>query len=272
MELAGIGAAVIFGIVFGSFLNVCVDRLPANESLTSPPSHCPSCRRRLSFLDLIPVISFIWLKGRCRYCGSAIPARVFAVEVITGMLFGYLYWRYGWSLHLALAALYCSLFVVIAFIDLEHSLILNKIVFPAAAVVLAIGLFVPPASLVYANAPAPAAVTQTLAHNSVLQAITGGLTGFAIFFAIALASRGGMGWGDVKMAGLIGLVTGYPLVFEALFISVFTGGLVAVALLLFKQKGRKDAIPFGPFMSFGVIATLLWGGGLLDWYMQLLHI
>ena len=134
--------AVLFtlvGIAVGSFLNVCIDRLPLRKSLVSPPSHCDSCQRKLGLIDLIPIISYLILAGKCRYCGARIPIRVFLVEFFTGALFLLAYWQYGLSAQFGITAFWCCVFMVIIFIDWEHKLILNIITYPAmiiAAVVL----------------------------------------------------------------------------------------------------------------------------------------
>jgi len=247
----------LFGMAIGSFLNVCIDRLPAGKSLLRPPSHCEACQHRLAPSDLIPVLSYLWLRRRCRYCQAPIPRRPFWVELGTGALFALAYWQFGLSAEFALAAFYGSLFIVLGVIDLEHWLILNKIVYPAAAVALIISIFLPQAAGSFL--PWPAAIS----------GITGGVFGFTFLLVPFLISRGGMGEGDVKMAGLIGLVTGFPLVLIALFLATLPGGLTAGVLLLLKIKKRKEAIPFGPFLSLGAIATLLWGNDLLNWYLGL---
>ena len=252
----------LFGIAVGSFLNLSIDRLPAGKSLVYPPSHCDACQHRLSLKELVPIFSYLWLRRRCRYCQALIPQRVFWVEVGSGFLFGFLYWHYGLSIELAVAAFYCCLFMVLGVIDLEHKLILNKITYPAAVVaviILAIDSFLPEAGLFSSLIFVP--------EPSILSGVIGGAIGFVLLLVFALVFRGGMGWGDVKMAGLIGLVTGFPLVFIALFLGIVLGGLVAGLLLLLKIKKRKEPIPFGPFLSLGTITTLLWGSAILNWYL-----
>jgi len=243
----------LLGTIVASFLNVVIDRLPAGESLISPGSHCPACQRRLAIIDLIPIVSYIWLRGRCRYCQATIPRRILWLEIGNGILFAYLFWHYGLSVDLIIATVYCCLFIVIAVIDLEHGLILNKIVFPAAVVALLVSIF--------------------LSRNGVVPGITqaaiGGGVGLVLFTLIVIVSRGGMGWGDVKLAALIGIINGTPLVFVALFVAVISGGLLAVFLLLLKARGRKQAIPFGPFLALGAMVALLWGSNLINWYLGL---
>jgi len=184
------------------------------------------------------------------------------VELGSGFLFAFLYSYYGLSIEFAVTAFYCCIFIVLGVIDLEHGLILNKITYPAAVVALIIlaldslfpgaGLF---GDLIYLPEP------------SILSGVIGGAVGFAFLLIPALISPGGMGWGDVKMAALIGLVTGFPLVLVALLMAVVLGGLIAALLLLFKIKKRKETVPFGPFLSLATIATLIWGSHILDWYL-----
>lgn len=267
MEVVWIIISALLGMAVGSFLNVCIDRLPSGESLLFPPSQCTSCHRRLAIKDLIPVFSYLWLRGRCRYCQASLPRRLLWVEIGTGILFAYLYWHYGLSAELAVVAFYCCLFFILMVIDLEHGLILNKVVYPSVAVALVISIFLPPSKVVYPDG-AVALLLSSLPELGIVQAAIGGGIGFFLFLLIVIISRGGMGWGDVKMAALIGIVTGY-LVFVALFLAVILGGLVAVVLLMFKLKKRKEGIPFAPYLSLGAMITLLFGKSILNWYLGL---
>ena len=256
----------LFGSAIGSFLNVCIDRLPLGKSLLYPPSHCDACQHPLSPKDLIPVFSYLWLRRRCRYCQAPIPRRPFWVEVGSGLLFAFIYWHYGLSVEFAVIAFYGSLFIVLGVIDLEHKLILNKIVYPAAAVALIIDVFLPPPGIFDAYLPW---------LLGIVNGVIGGAIGFVFLAIIYLVSlriykQEGMGWGDVKMAALIGLVTGPLLVLFTLAMGAILGALVGVLLLLLKIKKRKEAIPFGPFLSLATMATLLWGSDILNWYLGLL--
>lgn len=264
MELTLIVIFALFGTAIGSFLNVCIDRLPVGKSLLYPPSHCDTCQHRLSPKDLIPVFSYLWLRRRCRHCQAPIPWRPFWVEVGSGCLFAFIYWHYGLSLEFAVTAFYGSLFLVIGVIDLEHQLILNKIVYPAIVVALIIDVFLPPPGIFDFSLPWP--------WLGIVNGVIGGAAGFVFLFIPALIYKQGMGWGDVKMAGLIGLVTGSRLVLVALLMAVILGGLVGVTLLLLKIKKRKEAIPFGPFLSLATIATLLWGSDILNWYLGMFQL
>jgi len=257
----------LLGSAIGSFLNVCIDRLPVGKSLVYPPSHCDTCQHHLSPKDLIPVLSYLWLRRRCRYCQASIPRRLFWVEVGNGFLFAFIYWHYGLSAEFAVTAFYGSLFIVLGVIDLEHRLILNKIVYPAAVVALIIDAFLPPPGIFDVYLPWPWLL-------GIANGVIGGAIGFVFLlipFIISLPiyKQEGMGLGDVKMAILIGLVTGPLLVFVALLMGVILGGLVAGILLLLKIKKRKEAIPFGPFLSLATMATLLWGSDILNWYLVL---
>jgi len=268
MEAVFIVIFTLLGLVVASFLNVCIDRLPGGQSLLFPASHCASCHHRLAIKDLIPVFSYLWLRGRCRYCQAPIPRRILWVEIGTGLLFGYLYWHYGLSIELAVTAVYCCLFIVLMVIDLEHGVIPNKIVYPAIAVALLISVFLPPSRLIYPGGAVPILISDFLPQLGIVQAAIGAGIGLVLLLLIVLISRGGMGWGDVKMAILIGIVTGY-LILGALLMAIIIGGLVAGSLLLLKIKKRKESIPFGPFLSLATIITLLWGSNILNWYLGL---
>lgn len=249
----------LVGAMVGSFINVVADRIPAGKSIISPPSHCSECNYKIPATENIPIFSYLWLRGHCRHCGATIPPRLFWVELGTAILFAFLYWHYGLSWELALVTFYCCLFITLLLIDLEHNILPNKIVYPG----MLIALIIAGAGSIFGFEPS--AIAHRGFHLWILNAAIGGVIGFVLLLLPALLYRGGMGWGDVKLAGLIGLVTGFPLVLLAMFLAIVSGGLTAAVLLLLKLKGRKDAIPFGPFLSLAAIITLLWGGNLLNW-------
>ncbi|WP_242868875.1 prepilin peptidase [Desulfotomaculum copahuensis] len=235
------------GLAAGSFLNVCIHRLPRGESVVFPPSRCPHCGQRLAARDLVPLFSYLWLKGRCRYCGSGISPRYPLVEALTGVLFAVLYMRFGLNLLLFKYLFLTSVLIVLSFIDLEHYLIPDRIIIFALAGGVIINLF-----------------TRDLTFLSVLL----GLAAPAAFLLLlAVASRGGMGGGDIKLAAVTGLFLGWPLGLLAVFLGCLLGGLVGAVLLLSRIKGRKDAIPFGPFLACGAITTILGGQQILNWYL-----
>jgi len=252
----------ILGAAIGSFLNVCVDRLPAGKSLTSPPSHCDACQRRLNYLDLFPVFSYIILRGRCRYCGARIPLRVLWVELGCGLFTAFLFWNKGLTLEFAIIAFYSYIYITIALIDLRHQLILNKIVYPSLIAALIIAPF-----FIQGGNWQGGQLHFGDVDAGILNALIGAGVGFVFLLIPAIVSRGGMGLGDVKMAALIGLTTGFPGVLVAVLGGIILGGLTAIMLLVFRIKKRKEAIPFGPFLSLATIVTLIWGGDIFHWYM-----
>lgn len=254
----------LLGIAVGSFLNVCIDRLPARKSLVSPPSQCDACQHRLSPLDLVPVLSYLWLRGHCRYCHERIPLRTLLVEVVSGVLFFLAFWRFGLSAEFAITVFWSSVFLVIMFIDWEHKLILNRVTYPMAVVALII-------LAIDSLLPEPGILSNLdfLPETSILSGVIGGAIGFIFFLIVFLINPRGIGMGDIKLAGLIGLVAGFPLVIVALFIGIITGGLVAIALLALRIKGRKDVIPYGTFLALGPMVTLLWGNDILNWYFDI---
>ena len=212
MEIFFIFIFALLGLAVGSFLNVCIDRLPQNKSIAFPPSHCEACQHKLAARDLIPVFSYLRLRGRCRYCQASIPRKLFWVELATGVVFALLAWHYGLSPALGIMIFYACLFIVIFVIDLEHGLILNKVVYPSMVVALLLALL-------------PQHWLTQWVVTGIANAALGGAIGFGIFLLIAIISRGGMGWGDVKLAALIGLATGFPLVFVAIIMAAILGGI-----------------------------------------------
>jgi leader peptidase (prepilin peptidase)/N-methyltransferase len=248
----------VVGIAIGSFINVCIDRLPSRKSLVSPPSHCDSCQHRLGLLDNIPIFSYLFLRGRCRYCGARIPTRVFLVEFITGMLFLLAFWRYGLTAQFGVTAFWCCVFLVIIFIDWEHKLILDVITYPAmliAIVLLAVHTYVSGAVLL----PPQATLINGLISGAVL---------FAFFFLIVIIRPDAMGMGDAKLVALIGLVSGFPLVVFSMVIGIVLGGIVAIVLLATKKKGRKDVIAYGTFLGIGPIIALIFAPEIINWYLS----
>ncbi|MBI4215972.1 MAG: prepilin peptidase [Chloroflexi bacterium] len=243
------GLVFLFGAALGSFLNVVIDRIPAGRSLLSPPSHCDSCQRRLGVLELVPILSYLALRGRCRHCGAAIPRRILLVELGTGAMLLWLWAILGLG-PLFLRAAFCwSALLVLSIIDLKTGLLPDRIIFPVSAVAL---------------------ITSSLWGPGPLMTLAGGLAGFLILFVPAILSRGSMGWGDVKMAGMLGLMAGFPLVLLSLALGSISGGLFAAFLLLSRRRGRKDPMPFGPFLAFGTALSLVWGEPLFSSYLLLL--
>ena len=248
----------LLGLAVGSFLNLCIDRLPGGKSIVRPGSHCDSCNQSLKAVDLVPVFSYVWLKGRCHYCGARIPLRSPIVEFATAAIFAFLAWHYGLSLELAFAVIYAGIFIVIFAIDLEQELILNIVVFPAMILAFAFSFFWGGFEELWPK----------IGPGFVLSALLGGAVGFVLMLLPYLLTRGrGMGYGDVKLAAFIGLMSGFPLVLVALLVGIIAGGLVAVFLLLSRMvKSRKAAIPYGPFLAVGAMVALIWGDKIFHWW------
>lgn len=255
--------AFLFGASIGSFLNVTIDRLPHGQSLVRPRSFCDACNRSLASLDMLPVVSYLWLRGRCRYCGAKIPIRVMFTEAITGILFTFLYFRYGFGIEFLVIAAVVSLMLVVAIIDLEHGLILNRIIYPAIIILLILSPFWSELGLSRSFLGAPDLLA------SFLNSLAAGAGAFLVFLIITMVYPAGMGGGDVKLAGLIGLLVGFPGILLALWMAVVAGGLMAIALLILGKKGRKDSIPFGPFLAGGAMVTLLVGAEIVGRYQEL---
>lgn len=238
----------VVGAVIGSFLNVVADRLPQGASLASPGSHCPQCKRRLGPLELIPVLSYLALRGLCRNCGAAIPLRVVAVEAATAAVFALAAVRYGLGLRAAFVCLFTSLLIAFFVIDLEHSVIPNRLVFPALGLAL---LAIP-----FSSWTDPRAV------------LLGGALSFGVLFLIALVASGGMGMGDVKLAAFLGLILGFPDIVPGLLLAFIAGGAIAGGLLLAGKLRRDDPVPFGPFLASAGIVFLLYGDPIVDWWLR----
>ncbi len=269
MEIIWILIFFLLGTAIGSFLNVVSDRLPSGNSLIYPSSHCPVCQRPIAARDLIPVLSYLLLAGRCRYCKASIPVRVLIVELGTGILFALLYFYYGLSWELGLVAFYCCFFIPLSVIDFERGLLPNKIVYSgivAALIIAGIGSIF---------GFEPAGINDFLGFKLwIVDTAIGGAAGFIIFFLIAVIfqlifSRAGMGFGDVKLAGFIGLICGFPLIFVALYIAVLSGAIIAGTLLITRIKNRKEPVPFGPFLCFAAVITMVWGQRIIEWYIGL---
>jgi leader peptidase (prepilin peptidase)/N-methyltransferase len=247
----------LVGIAIGSFLNVCIDRLPLHKSLVSPPSHCDACGRRLGLLDLVPIFSYLFLRGRCRYCRAHIPIRVLIVEVCAGLFFFLAFWRYGLSAQFGVTVFWCCVFLVIIFIDWERQLILNRITYPAAViaiVILAVHTYVSGATLLPPQ-------------STLINGLISGAALFVFFVLIILIRPGAMGMGDAKLVALIGFVSGFPLVVFSMMIGIVIGGIVAVILLATGKKKREDVIPYGAFLGIGPIIALIFAPEILNWYL-----
>lgn len=248
--------AALVGLAVGSFLNVGIDRLPRGQSIVARRSRCDSCGQALAPQDLVPVFSFLWLRGRCRYCRERISWRIPLVELATAALFGFILFRYGPTAQAMVLLAYVSVLVVVFVVDLEQSLILNKVVYPSMGVALIVAPW------------GPASQGLTL-QATYLEVLKGVLLGGGVPFIIYLLARGGFGAGDVKLGALLGLMMGFIPVLTTLQLSFIVGGIVALVLLGLRIRRRKDPIPFGPFLAGAGVLSLFWGQEIYHWYLRL---
>ncbi|MBA1336990.1 MAG: Leader peptidase (Prepilin peptidase) / N-methyltransferase [Firmicutes bacterium] len=239
----------IIGLIVGSFLNVCICRIPGGLSITYPPSRCTECGKRLKWYHMIPVASFVFLGGRCAYCRERISPVYPAVELITAVLYTAAFHRLGAGVLFIKSAVLFSLLIVITFIDLKEQII--------------------PDSLIVFGLAAGIVFTIIDGSHSFKDAVLGFAIGGGLLLTIVLLSRGGMGGGDVKFMAVIGLFLGWRLTLVTLFISFVTGGITGILLLLTGKKGRKDPVPFGPFIGISAVAAVLCGQTLISLYLNL---
>jgi leader peptidase (prepilin peptidase)/N-methyltransferase len=246
---AYVALAFLAGLAIGSFLNVVAYRLPRGESLVSPGSHCPSCDAPVRPRDNVPVLGWLLLRGRCRDCGAAISWRYPAIELATGVLFALVVATQDEALRVALGLLLVTTLVPVTLIDLDTRLIPNRITLPAALAALAAGLLLEP--------------------EFVPEQLIAGAAAFAFFFLAALLYPKGMGMGDVKLAGVLGLYLGRA-VAPAIFLALISGVVVGLVIMarVGQAQGRKTAVPFGPFLALGGLVAFFWGDALVDAYVD----
>jgi leader peptidase (prepilin peptidase)/N-methyltransferase len=243
-----ISAFVIAGLLIGSFLNVVIARIPERRSLWSPGSACPGCGAAIAWYDNIPILSFLALRGRCRACATPIPWRYPLVEGITAALFGSAVYRFGPTPDAVVAAALLAVLVALTAIDLEHQILPDVITLPGIL----------------------AGTLANLATGRVpwLESLIGIVVGGGVFVVIILASGGGMGGGDMKLGAMLGAFLGWKVVLLSIFVGVALGAGVALALMASGVRGRKDPIPFGPFLAAGGVAGLFWGERVVRWYLS----
>ncbi|OOM73389.1 type 4 prepilin-like protein leader peptide-processing enzyme [Clostridium puniceum] len=241
---------VILGLVVGSFLNVCIYRIPREESIIYPPSHCGSCNRKLKSLDLFPIFSYVFLKGKCRYCKEKISIRYPLIESLNGILYLIIYLKFGLTI---LSLKYCilaSILIVIGIIDLKTQFVYTSTTIFAGFIGM---IFI---------------IAQALSDKTIsIDFIFGGLIGFGIIGLIVSITHG-MGEGDIEIAAFCGLFLGVKLILLNLFIAIIFGGITGIIVLLLKLKGARDKIAFGPFIGIGTIVSMLYGNELIQMYLK----
>lgn len=241
----------LFGLIIGSFLNVCIYRIAREESIAFPASHCTNCGYELKPKDLVPVISYIFLGGKCRSCKEKISLKYPLIEILNTILYLLIYLKFGFTLNLFKFCLLASLLIVIGFIDFETKYVYNStIIF---GVIAGIGF----AALEWIE-------SKTVPWNYMV----GAFVGFGVIYLIVILTRG-MGEGDIDIALICGLFLGVKGIIVTLFLAIILGGIVATVILVFKLKDRKAEIAFGPYLAIGAIIACLYGKSLIDIYLNM---
>ena len=236
----------LFGSVMGSFFNVCIYRIPLGKSIVSPPSSCGTCGKRLRGIDMIPILSYFFLKGRCRHCGEKYSPRYMVVEFLTGFFYLMIYLKFAYGILFFKGIILFSLLLIISFIDYD-----NKIIPDSLSLILFVsGIFL-----------------NIFFHLISFKSMAFGfLAGFGFLFLIALI--GPMGGGDIKLMGAAGVFLGLKYTVMAMFIGFISGGIISSLLLIFKIVKPKAMIPFGPFLCFGIFTAFLFGNEIFTWYFN----
>ena len=246
--------AFVFGMVVGSFLNVCICRMPKNESIVSPPSHCPNCSYQIRWYDNIPVVSYLFLRGKCRGCGTRISLQYPLVELLNGLLTLFLFLRFGPTLVFAALFLFCSALVVITFIDIEHQIIPDEISLSGIVVGFVLSFIINGHTWL----------------NSLLGILLGGGSLLLVAWSYQrLTGKEGMGGGDIKLLAMMGAFLGWKAVPFIIFASSLVGSLIGITIMLLQKKDSKLAIPFGPYLAFGAVLYIFYGKLLIRWYLGL---
>lgn len=252
-----VGWCAVLGLLVGSFLNVVIWRVPRDESIVHPRSRCPRCGNQLRTVDNLPVLSWLFLRGKCHFCGEPISARYPLVELLTGVLFGVTAAKFGFDWALPAFLVLVAGLIALSGIDLDHKRLPIKVLYPV--------LFAVAALLVLAAAA-------TGEWGDLARAAAGGVIGFVVLLLIHLIAPRGMAFGDVRLAGLIGVALGWlglGYVAVGLFLAFLTSSVIGLLLIAVKLATRKSKIPFGPFLAFGCLLAVFVGGPILDWYQPI---
>ena len=247
-------ASIVLGAIVGSFLNVCISRLPKEESIVRPGSHCPKCKTPIQYYDNIPLLSYLLLRGKCRYCQASISIQYPIVEAITALSSFFLFITYGVSLSFIFYFSFVAALIAITIIDLYHQIIPDVISLPGIVIGLLGSLIIP----------------QITFWSSLIGVLSGGGSLFLVATVYQwLFKREGMGGGDVKLLAMIGAFLGWKAVILTILLSSFIGSIIGITVMLIKGKDFKYAIPFGPFLALGAVISLFFGESLIHWYLYL---
>ena len=248
----GVTLLVVAGLAVGSFLNVCIYRLPRRESVIWPRSHCPSCGRALRWFENLPVASYLVLGGRCRTCRAQVSLVYPLVEVVTPVLFVAQFWQLGWQPLLVVRLVFCSAMIVLLVIDLQHRILPNAITVPGIGVGLLASLFVEPGW-----------------REALIGIVLGGGGLFVLAEAYyRIRGEEGLGMGDVKMLAMIGAFLGWPLMLVTLFLGSVLGSAVGIVMLALGLADSKYALPLGSFLAIGAVVAAVYGDPILAWYLS----
>nr|WP_307990421.1 prepilin peptidase [uncultured Niameybacter sp.] len=245
------------GLIIGSFLNVCIYRIPNEESINFPPSHCQSCKHTLEPLDLVPVLSYLFLGGRCRYCKEKISPQYACIELLNGIGWVYSFYHFGFTIEAILACCFVSVVIVLTLIDWRYMILPTEvIIFGCIVAILGKG------ALSYLHQDA----------MIIIKSLLGGALGYGIvalvfYIALWVLKKEGMGYGDVRYLGMIGLFTSPGLVFLTLLIGSIAGSIYGI--FLYARQKESLEFPFGPFLSIGALISLFYGEQLIGWYLGL---
>jgi leader peptidase (prepilin peptidase) / N-methyltransferase len=246
----------IFGLCIGSFLNVCIYRLPESKSIVRPRSMCPNCGTLIRFYDNIPILSYIVLRGKCRHCSATIALRYPVVELISGVFALGVYLKYGIRFETLIYYAFIAALLVITFIDIDHQIIPDVVTLPGIPVFFAASFALP----------------QITWAESLLGVLVGGGSLFLVAWLYhLLTKKEGMGGGDIKLLAMIGAVIGWKGVLFTIFLASAVGTLAGLLIMLKTRKTMKLAVPFGPFLTIGGISYIFFGPQLINWYFYLLR-
>lgn len=276
----------LFGLAIGSFLNVCIYRIPEKQSISFPPSHCMSCGHKLSVMDLFPLFSYIFLGGKCRYCKEKISPQYPVVEFLNAALYVLMFYKFGMSWFFPLFAVLSSLMIILAFIDIHHMILPDKLVIIAAALGI-IYLLIPENIL----APERTAVINGITYritsgirpdfgfglgissipyaDRIIDALIGAIAGGGIFWIIALVTRGNMGGGDIKLMAALGLWFGLKGTAMVFLLAFVIGSIISLIIIRVKHANGKTMVPFGPFIILAAFITIFFYTPLLELYLKL---
>jgi leader peptidase (prepilin peptidase)/N-methyltransferase len=267
----------LLGLVIGSFLNVCIYRLPRGESIVFPGSHCPNCSKAIAPYDNIPVLSFLWLLGKCRHCGTPISFQYPLVELLAGTAFCFSAVTWGLTAPTLISSLFLSALIVLFFVDFHHQILPNVITLPGILV----GILLSPFQLqdFYQDSVTLRLTALVAPENipalspwigSVFGALVGGGLLFLVGFAFQVVRRKqGLGMGDIKMMSMVGAFLGWRLALFTIFAGSLLGSLLGVFLILFLGKNLQTKLAFGTFLGLGATAALFWGLPLIQWYSHI---